>query len=160
MENEIIKRLIQVRNYFGESVYAFARTLNIPQPTLQRYETAERKVANKLLMALILICNININWLLTGKGSMFIKSNYNSFERQSDESIFEKINDAGKRLVLVQEKHNFLDKEMAKLLMITEKDYLKLVTGDIDFDIDVLNNIKKNFNVDIDWLLYGDEKTF
>ncbi len=155
MKNEITKRLIKVRNFYGESVYAFAKKLCIPQPTLLRYESCERKIANQLLISLIEICNININWLISGKGDMFITEDKNTHLRQNDESVYERISQAGKRLVEIQEKHNFLDKEMAKLLKISEKDYLKLVTGEMDFDINILNNIKQNFSVDIDWLLYG-----
>ncbi len=154
MDKDIIKRLIKVRNIFGESVYSFSRKLKIPQPTLQRYETYERKAANKLLISLAQICNVNINWLLTGEGEIFV-NNKNTLERCCDNTVKDKLSQAGKRLVIIQEKHNFLDREMAKLLEISEKDYLKLVTGQLDFDIYILNNIKKNFIVDVDWLLYG-----
>ncbi len=155
MEKEIIKRLIQIRNYYGESVYAFSKKLGIPQPTLQRYETFERKIANKLLLSLVFVCKVNLNWLFTGEGQMFVEKDNNTFERQNDKNVRYRLSQAGKRLVEIQEKHNFLDREMAKLLNISEKEYLKLVTGEMDFNIDIITNIKQNFVVDIDKLLYG-----
>ncbi len=158
MNEEIKNRLIEVRNHFGESVYSFAKKLSIPQPTLQRYEREERKIANKLLLSLVNTFNVNINWLLTGKGTMFIKDDNNSFSRHNDENVQYRLSNAGKRLVHIQEKNNFLDREMAKLLKISEKEYLKLVTGELNFNIYIINNIKQNFIVDIDWLLYGENE--
>ena len=77
-------------------------------------------------------------------------------ERQNDTSVDEKSSQFGKRLSELQAKHNFLDREMAQLLKISEKDYLKLVVGKIQPDLNILNRIKQNFKVSIDYLLYGD----
>ncbi len=80
----------------------------------------------------------------------------NTFERQNDMTVTEKSSQFGKRLSLIQEKHNFLDREMAKLLKISEDEYIDLVCGDKEPDLQVLNCIKQNFKVSIDYLLYGD----
>lgn len=80
----------------------------------------------------------------------------NSGERQNDTTVDEKSSQFGKRLSELQAKHNFLDREMAQLLKISEKDYLKLVTCKTKPDLDVLNRIKQNFKVSVDYLLYGD----
>lgn len=79
----------------------------------------------------------------------------NSGERQNDITLEEKIKSFGKRVSELQAQHNFLDREMATLLKISEKDYLKLVTGKNLPSLDVLMNIKRNFNVSIDYLLWG-----
>lgn len=79
----------------------------------------------------------------------------NSGERQNDTSLEEKIKSFGKRVSELQAQHNFLDREMATLLKISEKDYLKLVTGKNLPNLDILMNIKRNFNVSIDYLLWG-----
>lgn len=80
----------------------------------------------------------------------------NSGERQNDTTVDEKSSQFGKRLSELQAKHNFLDREMATLLKISEKDYLKLLVGKIQPDLQILNRIKQNFKVSIDYLLYGD----
>lgn len=85
-----------------------------------------------------------------------IKISDNSGERQNDTSVDEKSSQFGKRLSELQAKHNFLDREMAQLLKISEKDYLKLVVGKIQPDLNILNRIKQNFKVSIDYLLYGE----
>lgn len=84
------------------------------------------------------------------------KSGRYSGERQNDITVDEKASQFGKRLSALQNKHNFLDKEMAKLLDITEKTYIALVVGDKQPTFDILNRIKQNFKVSIDYLLYGD----
>ena len=79
----------------------------------------------------------------------------NSGSRQNDTTLEDKIQNFGKRVSELQAQHNFLDREMATLLKISEKDYLKLVTGKNLPNLDILMNIKRNFNVSIDYLLWG-----
>lgn len=45
---------------------------------------------------------------------------------------------------------------MAILLNLSEKDYIKLITGKIKPDSDILNRIKQNFKISIDYMLYGE----
>lgn len=85
-----------------------------------------------------------------------LKTTNYSGDRQNDISVHEKSLHFGQRLVELQAKHNFLDREMAILLKISEKDYLRLALGKIQPDIEILNNLKQNFKVSIDHLLYGE----
>ena len=155
MNKMIQKRLIEVRNAYQLSGYAFAKKLNIPQPTYLRYETGEQKLSGKLIEALVVQCNVNMYWFFTGEGAMFLDPDCNSCERQNDTSVEEKFSAFGKRLSKLQERHNFLDREMAQLLNISEKAYISLVVGKSKPNIDVLNCIKRNFKVSVDYLLYG-----
>lgn len=149
-------RLIEVRNSFGESGYSFAKNLNIPQPTYLRYKTGEQKPSGKLIEALISGCNVNARWLFTGEGEMFIKPNNNSGERQNDTTIPTKVKSFGNRLTELQDKHEYLDKDMAKLLKISEEEYIDIKLGDIEPDLKILNRLKQCFKVSIDYLLYGE----
>ncbi len=88
-------------------------------------------------------------------GVSLYKSGAYDGSRQNDTTLEEKIKSFGKRVSELQAQHNFLDREMATLLKISEKDYLKLVTGKNLPNLDVLMNIKRNFNVSIDYLLWG-----
>ncbi len=85
-----------------------------------------------------------------------VKPKYYTDERQNDLSIYEKIKKFGDRLSNLQDKHEYLDKDMAKLLSISEDDYIDLKTGDVSPDINILNRLKQCFNVSIDYLLYGE----
>ena len=154
MNNGFRKRLIEVRNAYRLSGYAFAKKLNIPQPTYLRYETGEQKPSGKLIEALVMICNVNAYWLYTGEGHMQFNPEQNSGERQYDETIPQRIKNFGKKLSELQAQHNFLDREMAKLLGISERQYISIVTGSRQPTIDILNNLKQNFKVSIDYMLY------
>ena len=156
MNSDFRKRLIEVRKAYGLSGYAFAKKLNIPQPTYLRYESGEQKPSGKLIESLVLICQVNAYWLYSGEGAMFFNPEINSCARQNDETVFEKSESFGKRLSDIQEKYNFLDREMAKLLNITERHYVSIITGRKEPDIRIFNRIRQNFNVTIDYLLYGD----
>lgn len=89
-------------------------------------------------------------------GIELYKTHAYSLERQNDTSVDEKSSQFGKRLVELQAKHNFLDREMAKLLDITERTYLALIVCKKQPDLGILNRIKQNFKVSIDYLLYGE----
>ena len=80
----------------------------------------------------------------------------NSLERQNDVKTDEKSTGFAKRLKELQKKHNFLDSEMAHLLNITPQDYKGLCNGIQTLNLNILNRIKQNFKVSIDWLIYGD----
>lgn len=88
-------------------------------------------------------------------GVSLYKSGAYDGSRQNDTTLEEKIKSFGKRVSELQAQHNFLDREMATLLKISEKDYLKIVTGKNLPNLDILMNIKRNFNVSIDYLLFG-----
>ena len=85
-----------------------------------------------------------------------VKPKYYTGERQNDTAVDEKSSQFGLRLSELQAQHNFLDREMAQLLKISEKDYGRLIVNKIQPDLDILNRIKQNFKVSIDYLLYGE----
>ena len=63
----------------------------------------------------------------------------------------------GRRLFdQVQVKNNLSNREMAKLLGLYEEEYIDLAYGSKEPNMRILNNIKANFEVSIDYLLYGE----
>ena len=80
----------------------------------------------------------------------------NSMDRQNDVEVSDKFSQIGKRYAEIQGKHNFLDREMAQLLEISEKEYIGIKVGKKEPSIKVLNNTKRNFKVSMDWLMYGE----
>lgn len=80
----------------------------------------------------------------------------NSKEKQNDTTIPSKAENFGQRITEIQDKYEYLDKDMAKLLRISEEDYIDLKLGDIEPDFRHLVRLKQCFKVSIDWLLFGD----
>lgn len=80
----------------------------------------------------------------------------NTLDRQNDTSVPQKVEHFGRRMTELQDKHEYLDKDMAKLLRISEEEYIDLKLGDAEPDFNVLVRLKQCFKVSIDWLLFGD----
>lgn len=150
MDEQIKNRLIEVRNHYGESVYAFAKKLNIPQPNLHRYETEGNKIVNNLLLALINVCNVNINWLLTGKGEMFIFEPFT----QRKERQRKRIQNFGQKIQKLRAENNLSVENFAKLTEIDEKDVIDYINNEKEPNLQDLIKITDNFNITIDELLF------
>ncbi len=66
------KRIKDIRAILHLTAGELAENVNIPVRTIGSYEREEAQPGPKFLNALIETYHININWLLTGQGSMFI----------------------------------------------------------------------------------------
>ncbi len=66
------ERLKAIRRNLNLTVKDLAEILDIPTRTIGAWERNENPPNEKFLTQLIIKFNININWLLTGKGEIFI----------------------------------------------------------------------------------------
>jgi len=80
----------------------------------------------------------------------------NSLERQFDEKLYKKQNKIGDRINQIQEKNKLSNEQMAMLLNISNEEYCNIKNLKAIPNIQTLNNIKQNFKISVDWLLYGD----
>ncbi|MGD1818697.1 MAG: XRE family transcriptional regulator [Pleomorphochaeta sp.] len=69
-------RLKQIREYFELSQAKFAIKFNLPQSTYAQYEKGGRAIPDSLKQELSQF-GINMNWLITGSGEMFLNSSQN-----------------------------------------------------------------------------------
>ena len=152
----IAQNLAIVRKNINSNASSFAKEVGIPYTTFIKYERGERKPSFELLEYLVDVYNVNLNYIFSGQGQMFIKPDNNTLERQNDTTVKERVSHFGERLGELQDKHEYLDKDMAKLLKISEEDYIDLKLGDIEPELEVLNRLKQCFKVSIDYLLYGE----
>lgn len=152
----IAQNLAIVRKNINSNAASFAKEVGIPYTTFIKYERGERKPSFELLEYLVDVYNVNLNYIFSGQGQMFIKPDNNTLERQNDTTVKERVSHFGERLGELQDKHEYLDKDMAKLLKISEEDYIDLKLGDIEPELEVLNRLKQCFKVSIDYLLYGE----
>lgn len=68
------KRVKELRSTLNLTAGELAEKLDIPVRTIGSYEREEAQPGPKFLNALIDKYYVNINWLLTGKGDMFISN--------------------------------------------------------------------------------------
>ncbi len=68
----ICKRIKELKSVLKMTSSELGIKLNIPARTIGSYERGEAQPGSKFLNALILEFGVNINWLLSGVGDMFI----------------------------------------------------------------------------------------
>lgn len=71
----IAKRIKEIKLTLRLTSSELADKLDIPARTIGSYERAEAQPSQKFLTALYENLSININWLLSGKGNMFLDKN-------------------------------------------------------------------------------------
>ncbi len=71
------KRIKELRAELNISSAKFAAAIDIPVRTIGSYERNEVQPGAKFLKALIDCYYVNVNWILTGKGNMFISQKTN-----------------------------------------------------------------------------------
>ncbi len=101
------KRIKEIKTTLNLTSAELAEKLQIPVRTIGSYERDEAQPGPKFLNALIETYKININWLLTGKGNMFI-----SKKVELDLNYLAKL----------QERLNLTNDELAGLIDILDTD--------------------------------------
>jgi transcriptional regulator with XRE-family HTH domain len=104
---KIGKRIKEIRAFFQITSKEFAEKLEIPLRTVGSYERDEAQPGPKFFEALIRHYNVNINWLLSGTGNMFISS-----KTKSDLGF----------IVSLQERLSLTDEELNGLIDILDSE--------------------------------------
>ena len=104
------ERIKNLRKNMNVTAKDFADILQIPLRTVGSYERNEAQPSPKFFNALIDIYNININWLLTGDGNVFLNE-----QNKIDESF----------ISLLKSKFNLSDDEIAGLIDVLGSDASK-----------------------------------
>ena len=152
--DKTLLRLKEIRELFKKSKAAFAKMLDIPQPTYLRYETGTQKLSTKLIKSLIFKCNVDIHWFFTGKGEMFIKK-YTFKPKKSKNINIYCINEKIKFLI---EKNKINKTSFANIVKL-KKDRLNAILKNRTIPtIKELYQIGENFDISFDWLVNGDTK--
>lgn len=70
---EIYQRFREIRKVLKMTQTEFGKQLGKTMRAIQNYESGERNINNDIIMILNEKFNINIHWLYTGTGSMFLE---------------------------------------------------------------------------------------
>lgn len=65
-------RLKRIRQALGLSQEGLAEKLEFDQSSISHAERGKTKLSNHLIVALVKQCNVNVEYLLEGRGDMFI----------------------------------------------------------------------------------------
>ena len=66
--------LVKLRNYYGKSQAVFASFVGVNKDSLSNWETGRSDPGASKLALLVENTGVNLNWLLTGQGSMFAQT--------------------------------------------------------------------------------------
>lgn len=149
-------RFKQLCSALGYNQQSLAEKLSIDVRKLRSYLYETKNFPLDFLVSLNEILNVNINWLLTGKGAMFNYIEEDEFQNQNDTTIKNKVSKFGIRLSKIQEKTKLSDINFAKLIGIYTEEFIELKSCQKEPNLRILNELKRHFKVSIDWLLYGD----
>lgn len=152
------EQLKKIRLTLGYSQQEMADILECNIRAYRSYEYETRSLPNEILSLLNLKLNVDLNWLLTGQGDIFLNNTKNSLEKRDNNNIVKNIETFYKRFNKLQTQNELSDFQLSKLTGISEARIEKLGIGKSTPTIEELTAIKSNFDISVDWLLF-DENT-
>ena len=154
---QIGNNLAEIRKKLGYKVVDFVEKFGMQYRTYQTYERGERKPPLEFFEQLNEIFNVNLNYIFTGKGEMFLKDeNTNTLKSKDNEQVLKNFEHFGARLNEVQGELGYLDKAMARIMGTDEKRYMKIKLGKEDATAQELARLASKVDVSIDWLMFGE----
>lgn len=81
---EIKDRIRLIRETRGLTMSQLSSLLNVPRDTISNYELGKRKVSIDYINKLHLELNANFDWLITGDGEMFVRSDLNNVSKSEN----------------------------------------------------------------------------
>lgn len=153
------RNIKRARILMGMSQQEMANRLGCPYQTISKYERGEIKPTSDVLTKIGEEFNLDINWLLSGKGQAFLNPPENNKKQDTlkiktqNKKISYK--GMGERLALIQNSNNLCKNEMSKILGLSTERLKNLYSETALPTIKELQKIKENFNISTDWLLFG-----
>lgn len=80
---QIYQRFMQLRKFLKMTQSEFGKELGRTKMAISYYEKGERSIDNSVLLLLQEKFNVNIEWMRTGVGSMFLSDN----EKKADSGV-------------------------------------------------------------------------
>lgn len=151
------ENLKKIRQSLGLSVAKFADKLEMSASTLTGYERGERTPSLNLFTQLCTKANVNINWVVSGKGEMFINECENSHALIENPDCISRFNKWGDRLCNLLTENEITPKTFAKLTGINFGRMQAFILDSAEPTMAELNSIKSNVDISLDELLYGEK---
>jgi len=113
------ERLKKLRKELRLSQNEFAEKLKIPQTTYSNYENEIARTPPEVLQSITDVFHVNLHWLLTGEGEMFLEPREGEISLLSEEKeLLEEIkNDKQLMFILKELKNNELIKSILYSLL-------------------------------------------
>lgn len=124
--NDRFTQLIRILNFTPNSL---SKELNVTQPTIKKLEKGETLPNAKVLIPLLERFNVNINWLLSGQGEIFLDGNSSSAQAMPSSAIIQHDSSISQRAKLLENENKHLKDKIALLEQsVKDKaDYIELL---------------------------------
>jgi len=149
--NELYGKLILLTKRNDITHVEIGKCINLAKGAITARAKRNTKMKETEIAAIEKYFNVNISDAQTVQSA----PKY-SFERQNNPSIKKEVNNFGQRLNSLQIKTDLSNKEISEILNLEEDEYLEYKEGDRKPNLKILNELKQNFKISVDWLLYGE----
>ena len=137
-----MNRLKELRNEKKLYQTDFAKMIGMSQGGYSQYENEVTDIPTLMLRKIAKFYNVSIDYILmlTDTKDAYKKSkiDYNNFNRLKD----------------IREDRDLLQKDVAKILSMSQNGYSQYETNTLDISTKVLKTLAKYYNVSVDYLLY------
>jgi len=149
------ENLKKIRLTLGYNQQKMADELNIPLRTYMGYEYKAKIYPTDFLLKLSDILNVNIHYLYTGEGSMFIVPETNQFEECDDNSVLEDFKNFHTRYTKMLADSNTTDYKVSKRTGISESRLEKIGLGDAVITMEEFIKLRSKYVFDANMLLFN-----
>ena len=141
-----MNRLKELRNEKNLFQTDFAKMIGMSQGGYSQYETEVTDIPTSMLKKIAKYYNVSIDYILclTDNREAYKKSkvDYNNFNRLKD----------------IREDRDLLQKDIAKVLNMSQNGYSQYETNTLDISTKVLKKLSAFYNVSVDYLLYATDE--
>jgi transcriptional regulator with XRE-family HTH domain len=134
MEFGIKERFVIIRQKIGLNTKQFATSLNMASTTVSSIESGKREPSKEVLVKLSVTYKVNLHWMLTGEGEMFLEGQ-NAVENSEQDEKTAKIAE-------LEEKIKALENQEARVLSL-EAENKELEAENRQLSEDLLEMVRK-----------------
>lgn len=150
------KRLKKIRLALGLSGEDFGKKIGVSKQYISNLEADRNILNNEKLVSLLVDFNVNLNYLIAGKGEMFINECENTHTLVDNQKCTSNFKIWGERLCNLFAENNITPRSFAKLAGISASRIDDFIINSTEPTVSELNAIKSKVDISIDELLYGE----
>lgn len=140
----------------GISEYEFAKSVKTYPAKFAEIRSGKVKtLSNDIALRISKLYGYEFKWILTGEGEIIVKKT-NTLAMRGDFDVDEKMKNWGERLEKIQLENKMSNKQFASLIGVGVEKYFKICATSPKPSIEILDAVVENFDVSLDWLLYGE----
>jgi len=153
------ENLRKLRKYLKYTIDELAEILDIPKRTLAGYERKERTPSVEFYGKLNSILKVNLNWIVSGSGEMFLSpADENTFKKKDIKTNINVL-DIGKKLLDIKTENDLSSFELAAILGMSEERFSHICVGKEEITLKEAISVLENFDISPNVLFQREKAT-